>query len=119
MKSKKAKIVGYLLLIVFLVAVTIFSQNNVYEIADVFIKLEKSDTQYFSELIKDNWQGITTIPEEKKKILLENLDPRYAAVGIETMRTICIILLYVICSIGVVQCLLGLYKLRQKKRSNQ
>ena len=86
--------------IVLLVAATVYVHKGVNAIADTFIELRVADARFFSNLIRDNWDGIKSVPAEKKQILLRSLDPTLAGADLRLMRDMLLLIFY--CFIGTV-----------------
>jgi hypothetical protein len=84
-------------IIVFLV-IMICGCFFINEISNVYISQEIIKNEFFSSLIKDNWEGITSISDDKKKTLLDNLSSQLAGNGINEMKNI----LFVVFSLFVV-----------------
>jgi len=72
----------------------------VNDIANGFTLDRKVQVAYFAKLVRDNWDGITTVPDEKKKILLTSLRPELAGTDIYVLRTL--LLVFVCALFGVV-----------------
>jgi hypothetical protein len=68
-----------------LAAFLVYGHNTLRDVTRTFVDLRKSDAQYFSELLRSNWDGITSIPAERKQNLLKSLDPEIAGSDLETM----------------------------------
>ena len=45
-------------------------------------------------MVKENWNGIKSIPDEKKRVLIDNLKPEFAGTDIRVMAEISLILVY-------------------------
>ena len=96
MKKNMTQLLFSISAIVLLIAFVAYGQYVVTDITNTFIESRKTETKFFAELVRNNWDGIKNIPDEKKKILLETLDPELAATDIRVMSQIIIILLYLI-----------------------
>jgi hypothetical protein len=105
--------------ILLLVGLTAYVQRAVTDITETFASIRVSDAKFFSKLIRENWDGIRTIPDEKKKLLLENLDPALATVDLQTMRTLMLFTFYVFMGGAVVGRVVALYILWKKSRGNR
>jgi hypothetical protein len=66
------------------------------EITQTFVEDRRSEAEFFSELVRDNWDGITSVPEEKKRVLLRNLSPEVTGVDVETMGFFARLFLYLL-----------------------
>jgi len=118
MNKIKKKIFTNLAIILLVVGMAIFVRQNLFIITDVFIQIEKADAQATVNLINENWKGITTYTDKQKKALVINLSPEYAAVGLESMRSICVILVYVMSGSWILIILSNIIQLYRKNRSN-
>jgi hypothetical protein len=96
MKKEHKQLLGSAIAILVLIAFVAYGHYAMTEVTNTFVEARKSESKFFAEMVRNNWDGIKNIPEEKKKILLENLNPELAAADIETMGLISRILIYLI-----------------------
>ena len=82
------------LAIVGLAAATMFMRYEINAIADIFISGREADAQFFAKLVRDNWDGISTVSSEKKKMLVRNLDPALAGADLRAMRDLMLTIVY-------------------------
>jgi hypothetical protein len=90
------QLLGSAAAIVALIAFVTYGHYAITELTTFFVEARKSESKFFFEMVRDNWDGIKTISDEKKKVLLENLDPVFAGADIEAMGLIARILIYLI-----------------------
>lgn len=114
--SMRTRIVLNLAIILFLVGLSSYIHHTVTEITEIFASARIADAKFFSKLILENWDGIRTIPDEKKKIVLKNLDPSLATVDLQAMRTLLLCTFYVFIGGAVVGRVVALYSLWKKSR---
>ena len=60
--------------------------------------------------MKDNWDGITSITEEQKKVLLNNLDPSLAGYDVHAMSLIAFSVICVVALAAAIQCVINIIK---------
>ncbi len=94
-----------------------FVHYEVNEISSTFIAIRVAEVNVFSKLVRDNWDGIKSVSDENKKLLLQTLDPTRAGAEIRVMRAIIIIMFY-----GLVGCIIldravAMFKLWRGSRS--
>ena len=82
------------LAIVGLAAATMFMRYEINAIADIFIRGREADAQFFAKLVRDNWDGISTVSSEKKEMLVRNLDPALAGADLRAMRDLMLTIVY-------------------------
>ena len=92
--SMRRKVLLNLAVIVFAAGAGIFVQHQVNEMSSTFIAIRVAEVNVFSKVVRDNWDGIKSVSEENKKLLLQTLDPSRAGIEIRLMRAIIIILFY-------------------------
>ncbi len=85
----------HLLAIIGLAAAAAYTHHGIASIAQLFIEDREADARFFRQLIQDNWDGIATIPSEKKQILISNLDPELAGSDVRAMRDLMLVVMYV------------------------
>jgi len=119
MKKNNIKIIVYFISIIAVVGMILFTRQNIYKIADVFIEIEMCDSQAIVKLINENWEGITTYTDEQKKNLVANLGSEHAALGVESMRTICLALVNIMGIISVFILSARIFQLYRENRSNK
>jgi hypothetical protein len=73
-----------------LVAYTIHLLNQVTE---DMIQDRIAHANFFSKLIKENWDGIKSFSDEEKKALLNSLNPTFLSMDIRMLRLVILILL--------------------------
>ena len=98
----RTKLLLNLVAILLAVAAAAYSHTAINRIAATFIEVRVADAKFFSQLVRDNWDGIKTVPDEKKKILLQNLDPSLAGTDLRLMRDLVLIFFYCIIVLFVV-----------------
>ena len=115
--STRAKVLINIAAIAFFVGAAVFLYRGIDELAQTFIDLRKSDAQFFAKLIQDNWDGIRTIPEEKKKILVANLDPTIAGTDLSLFRRLSILFALLLCGLAVLDRIGALVRLWRATRA--
>ncbi len=117
--STRTKLLLNLAGILLLVAATAYVHKSVNEIANTFIEIRVTDAEFFSRLLRDNWDGIKSIPVEKRKILLQNLDPALAGSDLRLMRDLLLLVFYCFTiTLGITR-LVVLFKLWRSSRNAQ
>ena len=71
-----------------------FVHYEVNELSNTFIDIRVAEVKVFAKLVRDNWDGIKSVSDEKKEALLQTLDPTQAGFEIRMMRTAIIVLFY-------------------------
>jgi hypothetical protein len=112
----RAKVLLNVIIILIAMGLAAYARNTVNEISATFTEVQVADAKFFSKLIRKNWEGIKTIPDEKKKVLLQNLDPALAAIDIRVMRTFILFLFYAIFGIVVIGRVAAIFKLWKTSR---
>jgi hypothetical protein len=97
--------------ILFIVGLAAYVHHLISGITETFVSVRVSEAKFFSSLIHENWDGVKTITEEKKKILLENLDPALAASDLLAMKTIMLMMVYLFMAGAIADRLFSIYKL--------
>jgi len=90
----------------------------VNDVADGFLQGRKTEVAYFAKLVRDNWDGIRTVPDEKKEILLKNLNPDLAGVDINVLRTLLLVLVYALYGLVTLLFLMASVSVWKKRRSS-
>jgi hypothetical protein len=90
---------------------------EVNKISSTFIAIRVAEVNVFAKLVRDNWNGIKSVSDENKKLLLQTLDPARAGAEIRVIRAIIIIMFY-----GLVGCIIldrtvAMFKLWRGSRS--
>ncbi|MGB8338232.1 MAG: hypothetical protein WCD07_10995 [Burkholderiales bacterium] len=107
----KTKAILNLAAIAILVGAAAFVYHAINVLAQVHIDRRKSELQFFNRLIHDNWDGIHSIADEKKTILLANLNPAYAGSDIDEFRVLQLMFALLFFGVTIVDRLVALYKL--------
>ena len=105
MSNVRRRMLFHGLAVLVLAAAAVFLHYGINAIADVFIDARQVDARLFASLVKDNWNGISTLSNEKKEILIRNLDPAMAGADIRTRRDLMLVLMYVGVGVFVIQVL--------------
>jgi hypothetical protein len=71
-----------------------FVHYEVNQLSNTFIDIRVAEVKVFAKLVRDNWDGIKSVSDEKKQTLLQTLDPSQAGSEIRLMRTAIIVLFY-------------------------
>ena len=103
-------------LIALFIGAAVYLCNAVDSLSATFLDVRQTEAQFFSKLIKENWEGIRTIPEEKKKVLVENLDTQLAGTDIRIFRSLLIAALVMLCSLAVFDRVVALFRLWRSTR---
>ena len=99
------------LAVVVLAAAAAYMHHAINAIADTFIEAREADARLFSNLVRDNWDGISTLSNEKKTVLVRNLDPAMAGVDIRAMRDLMLVLVYAFISGFAIQAVISAIKI--------
>jgi len=83
-----------------LLGATAYVHHAVDEITRTFIEIRVAEAKFFSKLVQDNWDGIKSVPNDKKEILMRNLDPEFAGTDLRTMRDLMLFVFY--CFMGTI-----------------
>jgi hypothetical protein len=94
-----------------------FVHYEVDGIAATFIDIRVAEVQVFSRLVRDNWDGIKSISDEQKKLLLQTLDPSRAGIEIRVMCTVIIVLFYGIVGSIILDRAVAMFKLWKASRA--
>lgn len=97
----RSKLLLNLLAIIFAAIAGLYVHYEVNQLSTTFIEIRVAEVNVFAKLVRDNWNGITSVSDEQKKLLLQTLDPSRAGVEIRAMRTAIIVLFY-----GLVGCVI-------------
>jgi hypothetical protein len=106
------------LAILLLALAAAFCHYGVNYISEMFVETRVAEVTFFSKLVRDNWDGIKSVPDEKKKVLLQNLDPVLAGFDIRAMRTIALVFLYLLYAVLILDRADALFKLWKASRQN-
>jgi hypothetical protein len=90
----RRKLLFNLLAILFVATAGGFVHYEVNEISNIFIDIRVAEVKVFARLVRDNWEGIKSVSDQKKESLLQALDPSLAGMDIRVMRAAIIILFY-------------------------
>jgi hypothetical protein len=96
MTKDQKQLLGNVIAIVLLIAFVAYGRYAVTDISNTLVGVRKSDAMFLSKMVRENWDGIKSIPEEKKKVLLKNLDPQLAGIDIRVMSQLSLIWIYLI-----------------------
>jgi len=102
--------------IIFAATAGIVVHYEVNEISATFIAIRVAEVNVFAKLVRDNWDGIKSIPDEKKKILLQTLDPALAGIEIRMMRAAIIILFYALVVSIIIDRAVAMFRLWRASR---
>jgi hypothetical protein len=94
-----------------------FVHYEVDGIAATFIDIRVAEVKIFSTLVRDNWDGIKSISDEQKKMLLQTLDPSRAGIEIRVMRTVIVMLFYGIVGSIILDRAVAMFKLWKASRA--
>jgi|SRR5579864_6901233 len=117
--ATRTKLLLNLAAILLLVAATAYVHKVVNEVTNTFIEIRVTDAEFFSKLITDNWDGIKSIPIEKRKILLQNLDPALAGSDLRLMRDLILIVFYCFTITLAIERLVVLFRIWKSSRHAQ
>lgn len=92
---------------------------EVYEMSATFIAIRVAEVNVFAKLVRDNWDGIKSVSDEKKMILLQTLDPSLAGIEIRMMRDAIILLFYALVVSIIVDRAFAMYRLWRAMRPRQ
>jgi hypothetical protein len=93
-----------------LAAATVIMRHEINAITDTFIESREADAHLFAKLVRDNWDGISTISSEKKEILVRNLDPALAGADLRAMRDLMLLVVYAFMAAFAIQTLVSAIK---------
>lgn len=93
-----------------------YSHYAINELAAIFTEVRVADAKFFSKLIRENWEGIKTIPDEKKKVLLQNIDPALTGSDIQIMRFLMLVFMYGMFALVVLNPVTAISKLWKASR---
>jgi hypothetical protein len=94
-----------------LAAATAFMRHEINAITDTFIEIREADAHFFVKLVKDNWEGISTVSSDKKDILMRNLDPALAGADLRAMRDLMLAVVYGFMGAFAIQTLVSAIKI--------
>lgn len=92
--ATRRKLLFNLLAILFAAMAGAFVHYEVNEMSNTFIDIRVAEVKVFARLIRDNWDGIKSVSDDKKEALLATLDPSIAGIEIRWMRAAIIVLFY-------------------------
>jgi hypothetical protein len=92
----RLRLVGNVVAMLAAVAMVAYGHYVLKEITHTFVDDRRGEAEFLSELVRDNWDGITSVPEEKKRVLLRNLSPQLAGTDVETMGFFARMFLYLL-----------------------
>jgi hypothetical protein len=115
--APRSKLLFNFIAIVFAAAAGIFVHYEVNEMAATFIAIRVAEVNVFAKVVRDNWDGIKSVPDEKKKVLLQTLDPALAGIEIRIMRDVIIILFYALVGSIILDRAVAMFKLWRASRS--
>jgi len=92
--NDQRRLVGSIAAIIGLIVFVVYGHHSIKEITGIFVDGRQSVDGFFAELVRSNWDGITTISDKEKQTLLENLRPELAGADVKTMGSIATILVY-------------------------
>jgi hypothetical protein len=115
--SIQTKAILNLTAIVLLVGAAVYFYYGINKLSQMFTDGRKSEAQFFTQLIRDNWDGIHSIPDEKKTILIANLDPANAGSDIDPFRILLIMFALLFFGVAIIGRLVALYKLSRVFRN--
>ena len=119
MKSNRKRSLFGAILVILSVGFVGYCHYAVIYIADTFIEVRRGESELFSELVRENWDGIKSISDEQKELLLENLKSELVATDIRLLRQIILALIYVIGIALLIQGLVVVLKVPRSKRDNK
>lgn len=94
MKKDQKKLLGNVIAIFVLIAFVAYGHYALTEITNGFVADRKSEAIFFSKMVRENWDGIKSIPDEKKKILLKNLDSELVGTDIRVIGQLGLVIIY-------------------------
>src|SRR5271167_1016468 len=114
--APRGKLLFNFIAIIFAAMAGIFVHYEVNELSATFIAIRVAEVNVFSKLVRDNWDGIKSVPDEKKRVLLQTLDPALAGIEIRIMRAAIIILFYALVGSIIVDRSVAMFKLWRESR---
>jgi hypothetical protein len=106
--SIQTKAILNLTAIVLLVGAAVYFYYGINKLSQMVTDGRKSE---------DNWDGIHSIPDEKKTILIANLDPANAGSDIDPFRILLIMFALLFFGVAIIGRLVALYKLSRVFRN--
>jgi hypothetical protein len=76
---------------------------SISSVSALLIEARTTEARVLRSIVQDNWKGIQSISVEKKKTLVENLDPDLAAEDLKLMKHVSLILAYALFLILIVE----------------
>jgi hypothetical protein len=114
--ATRSKLLFNFLAIVFAAMAGAFVHYEVNEISNTFIDIRVAEVKVFAKLVRDNWDGIKSVSDEKKQVLLQTLDPSQAGIEIRMMRTAIIVLFYGLAGCIILDRAVAMFKLWKASR---
>ena len=116
MKNYNRKIFYNVVGLVVIILVVAFAHYAIDKTASTFIEIRKSEARIVVDLVKNNWQGITSISEQQKNSIIDYYDPSLVGVDISNMKFLALFILYVAMGAIALDKIIGLIKLIRKSR---
>ena len=114
--ATRRKLLFNLLAILFAAMAGVFVHYEVNEISNKFIEIRVAEVKVFARLVRDNWEGIQSVSDQKKEVLLQALDPSLAGMDIRVMRAAIIILFYGLVGSIILDRAVAMFKLWKASR---
>jgi len=108
-----------LMAIIFAATAGIVVNYEVDEMSATFIAIRVAEVNVFAKLVRDNWDGIKSVSDDKKRILLQTLDSGLAGIEIRMMRDAIIILFYALVGSIIVDRAFAMFRLWRATRPRQ
>ena len=90
----KFRLILHALLVPFLLVLLVICHLWLSEVVSDFYDMRINYASVMTDLITDNWDGITSITEEEKSNLRNNLNYMHIGVDIKILSNICFVFLY-------------------------
>jgi TM2 domain-containing membrane protein YozV len=118
MNKENRQLVFNAIAILLFIAFMIYGRFAVTNIANTFIEIRKSEEKFLANLVRDNWNGIKSISEKKKQILLDNLSQDLAGADIRAMANICLVLVFALGISLILNSIMTISRIVKTKRHN-
>ena len=115
----RSKLLFNLLAIIFAAVAGLYVHYEVNRLSATFIQIRVAEVNVFSKLVRDNWDSFKSVSDEKKKLLLQTLDPSQAGVEIRIMRTAIILLFYALVGSIILDRAVAVFRLCKASRPRE
>ena len=116
MKKENKQILINIVAILMLLGFVAYGHYAITKIANSYVENRKDEAKFLVGMVRDNWDGIKTIPPGKKKILLENLSPKYAGTDIQVMTKISLFMVYLFGAGFIFDRIVVIGRIKRRKR---